>query len=191
MPDSWYDCIAAEVALTQGDLIVDCPVVAWQASAPKVEPGADVEVLSQLRHILRIDVVVMTQACDIEQGKVDEIVVCPLHTLDEFKVSWQVKMVSQNQTPTEKAWLSYCRDIQGGFLWNYSMLNSSEVEDVKTSHRIVDFHYIYTLPLVFLQGVAAQRQDRLRLKPPYREHLSQAFARYFMRVGLPVGVNAI
>lgn len=27
--------------------------------------------------------------------------------------------------------------------------------------------------------------EHLRLLPPYREHLSQAFARYFMRVGLP------
>jgi hypothetical protein len=29
---------------------------------------------------------------------------------------------------------------------------------------------------------------RLRLLPPYREHLSQAFARFFMRVGLPVDI---
>jgi hypothetical protein len=27
--------------------------------------------------------------------------------------------------------------------------------------------------------------NRLRLCPPYREHLAQAFARFFMRVGLP------
>lgn len=27
------------------------------------------------------------------------------------------------------------------------------------------------------------------LMPPYREHLSQAFARYFMRVGLPIYVQ--
>ena len=27
---------------------------------------------------------------------------------------------------------------------------------------------------------------RLRLLPPYREHLSQSFARFFMRVGLPI-----
>lgn len=26
--------------------------------------------------------------------------------------------------------------------------------------------------------------DGLRLHPPYREHLSQAFARFFLRVGL-------
>jgi hypothetical protein len=30
---------------------------------------------------------------------------------------------------------------------------------------------------------------RLRLLPPYREHLSQAFARFFMRIGLPVHID--
>ena len=35
---------------------------------------------------------------------------------------------------------------------------------------------------------AGERGQRLRLLPPYREHLGQAFARYFMRVGLPVDI---
>ena len=29
---------------------------------------------------------------------------------------------------------------------------------------------------------------KVRILPPYREHLAQAFARFFMRVGLPVDV---
>jgi len=37
----------------------------------------------------------------------------------------------------------------------------------------------------FLINFAKQKDQRLRLLPPYREHLSQAFARFFMRVGLP------
>jgi hypothetical protein len=31
---------------------------------------------------------------------------------------------------------------------------------------------------------------RMVLPPPYREHLAQAFARYFMRVGLPHDAKA-
>jgi hypothetical protein len=30
-----------------------------------------------------------------------------------------------------------------------------------------------------------RQRPRLRLRSPYREHLSQASARFFMRVGLP------
>lgn len=36
-----------------------------------------------------------------------------------------------------------------------------------------------------------EKKQRLRLLPPYREHLSQAFARYFMQVGLPVNVSKV
>jgi hypothetical protein len=51
--------------------------------------------------------------------------------------------------------------------------------------RIVDFRRVFSLPLTFVRQRAPRTGDRLRLLPPYREHLSQAFARYFMRVGLP------
>jgi hypothetical protein len=34
----------------------------------------------------------------------------------------------------------------------------------------------------------ARAIPRPQLLPPYREHLSQAFARFFMRVGLPTPV---
>lgn len=50
-------------------------------------------------------------------------------------------------------------------------------------------HYVYSVPRSFLESLLKQRmQSRLRLLPPYREHLSQAFARFFMRVGLPVPI---
>ncbi len=50
----------------------------------------------------------------------------------------------------------------------------------------MDFHDIFTLPREFLEGFLSRLSaPRLRLLPPYREHLSQAFARFFMRVGLP------
>jgi len=48
---------------------------------------------------------------------------------------------------------------------------------------------ISSIPLAFVRQRAARADDRLRLLPPYREHLSQAFARYFMRVGLPQDIR--
>jgi len=56
-------------------------------------------------------------------------------------------------------------------------------------YSIVDFHRIYSLPKNYLRKIAQEKEVRLRLLPPYREHLSQAFARYFMRVGLPVDID--
>jgi hypothetical protein len=51
-------------------------------------------------------------------------------------------------------------------------------------------HDIFTVPRSFLEALLQEQQlPRLRLLPPYREHLSQAFARFFMRVGLPQPVT--
>jgi len=54
----------------------------------------------------------------------------------------------------------------------------------------VDFHRIFVLPKPLVASVARSVGPRLRLRPPYREHLAQAFARYFMRVGLPHDARA-
>jgi len=50
---------------------------------------------------------------------------------------------------------------------------------------IVDFHRLFVLPKPVVIAVARAAGPRLRLRSPYREHLAQALARYFMRVGLP------
>ena len=50
---------------------------------------------------------------------------------------------------------------------------------------VADFRQIFSLPVGYLTHRADQLGPRQRLLSPYLEHFSQAFARYFMRVGLP------
>ena len=57
-------------------------------------------------------------------------------------------------------------------------------------HRVVDFHEVFTLPRPVLESLLTARDvPRLQFLAPYREHLSQSFARSFMRVGLPTSVT--
>ena len=99
-------------------------------------------------------------------------------------------MLRQKQNPTTKAWKRYCDNIREGYVWNLTMLDSGHLSEVAVEIRIVDFHEVYTVPRGFLESLIRQRQKpRLRLLPPFREHLSQAFARFFMRVGLPVPIQ--
>jgi len=57
---------------------------------------------------------------------------------------------------------------------------------------LIDFHEILSPPRIFLETWTMHTAlPRLRLLPPYREHLSQAFARYFMRVGLPSNIKKV
>ncbi len=191
MPEPWYEGAAADAELTQGDFIMNCPLLAWKAERPVFQGQGEVERLTETREIVRQDVVIMTQACDLEQRKVKEVVVCLMYPLTDFKTYWEDQQRSMQQNPTIGAWKKFCDNVTNGFVWNYAMLNEGQVNDLRTEHRIVDFHDIYTLPIEFLEGVAAQRGPRIRLRPPYREHLSQAFARYFMRVGLPSSVEVV
>jgi len=99
-------------------------------------------------------------------------------------------MTARKQNPSEKAWKRACDDIANGYVWNQTFLNRSGQGELASEIRVVDFHDVFTVPRSFLEMLLKGRQSpRLRLLPPYREHLSQAFARFFMRVGLPQPVE--
>ena len=49
---------------------------------------------------------------------------------------------------------------------------------------------ISSLPFSYLTRHAEVRTNRHRLQSPFLEHFSQAFARFFMRVGLPSSIPA-
>lgn len=190
MSEQWYECVTAAERITQGDVIFDCPLLGWQFERPQLEGAAEEDVLRRSIAVLSGDVVVMTQACDLEYQKVDNVVPCPHYPLREHRQAWEEQMLRAGQKTTEKAWKRWCDDVREGFVWNLSRLNAGSADGVTIEHRIVDFHEVYTVPRRFLESLLERRGNRrLRLLPPYREHLSQAFARFFMRVGLPTPIE--
>ena len=189
MPIDWYEEVAHNQPITQGDIIFDCPVVGWKEGELSVTGTELTETLRAHTEAIAVDVVVMTQACDLEHGKVRNVILCPHFLVDDYKQAWVTDMKAREQNPSSKAWRRHSSDICDGFVWNLSVLNAGKVKSFSTDHRIVDFHEVYSVPRSFIESFLAQRgKPRLRLCPPYREHLSQAFARFFMRVGLPVPV---
>lgn len=139
---------------------------------------------------IQADVAVMTQACDLEYEKVENVILCPHVSLDDYRIVWRDNMQRTGQNPSKKAWNHHCNDICDGFMWNLTMLNDSRIDGSNIGIRIVFFNEVYTVPRSFLESLLKQRgHSRFRLLPPYREHLSQAFARFFMRVGLPIPIE--
>jgi len=55
---------------------------------------------------------------------------------------------------------------------------------------IVDFRTAKTVSRNYLKAKLEEQAQGILLLSPYREHLSQAFGRYFMRVGLPINIVA-
>lgn len=197
MSDAWYEVVEASTRLTQGDIIFDCPISTWAeeakvngasaASAEVPEGTTQTEALKKRHEIIAEDVIVMTQACDLEHGKVSDVVVCPHYALSYFREHiWKPDQERKQQKTNSETWQKHFKGMADGHLWNLCVVNSSAIEGHAMEHRVVDFHAIYTVPRDFLESLLKERQKpRLRLLPPYREHLSQAFARFFMRVGLP------
>lgn len=182
--DPWFEAAPASAALTQGDVILQCPLLGWKRqAAPPVGASFD---LAQLAEPFVEDVVVMTQACDLEQRKVSNVVLCPAIALSTFRSLWEAQRTAVGQSPTPKAWNRELAEIAAGRIWNLSLLDSFTGAEVSSEVRVVFFDQVHTLPRDFLEGLLRNRGvARPRLRPPYREHLSQSFARFFMRVGLP------
>lgn len=194
MTYAWYREVTSADSVTQGDVIEDLPVLTFRG---EVTEAADLEEmrrgLQNAAGVQAVRAVVMTQACDIEQGKVQYVHLCPAFTLAEFKDNWKRSLIEHNQNPTDKAWKSTVEQIRTGRAWNYTMLNEriADGDALFQDFLIVDFHEVFSLPIGFLRSwVRARGTKRLQLCPPYREHLSQSFARYFMRVGLPVDIRS-
>ncbi len=89
MTDAWYEAVPAGYPLTQGDLITDCPLFGWKADADLMGLTGEAASLSNSVEAFRDDVIVMTQACDLENRKVRDVVLCPCVPLAEYRQGWE------------------------------------------------------------------------------------------------------
>lgn len=128
MSEAWYRAAGAREPLTQGDLIFDCPALSWRPSAIQPHSGSTAAVLLLGDHVMAEarDLVVMTQACDLEHVKVANVVLCPHYGLDEFRSAWEEDQRRKDQNPTARAWRRYCDEICEGIVWNLNLLNAQD-----------------------------------------------------------------
>jgi hypothetical protein len=168
----WYQIVNSNL-LEQGDILRSFDVLVPSES---VENGDD-QISAEVK---TFDVVVMTQSCDIEQGKTPSLLLCPVFELWGFIERAEKQMENWGRDIREK--------LRQGNLPGYHLLSDFVQDDESFPLSIVDFHEVYAAPTNLVKTFAANCGPRLRLCPPYKEHLAQAFARFFMRVGLPVGI---
>jgi len=189
MTEPWFEVVEADQPLTQGDLLLDCPVLVWQTETP-ARMQTPPRPLQDRAALFSEDVVVMTQACDLAHDKVRNVVLCPHRPPPAFRKDWELWMAERQQAPTEKSWRRLCDDSAAGYVWNLTFLDRFEHPELRTEVCVANFYQVFTAPRDFLETLLRERdQRRLLLRVPYREHLAQAFARFFMRVGLPQPVT--
>lgn len=188
----WYQVADSETSLTQGDLVLSFPVLKW-LEAPAVGPEElSMESVQRLVSAARSDLVVMSQACDLENNKINEVLFCAHYAVSEFRRRWHDARVREDKPAASGQWRQFLEGAKNGSVPRFSLLAGYEREgDLKMEVRVVDFGRVFTFPRTVIEGhLKALGGRRLRLCPPYREHLSQGFARFFMRVGLPNAVSS-
>ena len=168
----WYGLVT-DNALEQGDFFFSCRVLV-QAPIPPGQPG---EIKELKGNVKEYDVVILSQSCDLIQNKIEFVLVCPHMIIEEFA------QIESNFND-----VNFKENIRRGNVAGYHMLAACEVQNFVSPIRVVNFRQVFSLPFPYIQDLASQQNPRLRLLPPYREHLAQAFARFIMRVGLPVDI---
>jgi hypothetical protein len=163
---AWYQ-VGSWTTLEQGDLLPDCPALIPSADLSAllsgIAEGGEIEAGTEIQFA---DQIILSQSCDLANDKIGQVLLCAYHPASSYSKDNRTK-IRKEQRPA------------------LHMIEASELPGHEFSQQVIDFRTIYTLPKEFVVAFARTKGSRVRLLPPYREHLSQAFARYFMRVGLP------
>lgn len=167
----WYGVVEDD-SLEQGDFFFACPVL--EPYPIQTDPAAESDVQAIVREY---DVLVLSQSCDLVNGKLETVLVCPHWPIQDFEEQEEFF-----RTPKGK------EDIRRGNVPGLHMLAACDAPGFHCPIRVLSFRQVFGLPFNYVSDLARRQSPRLRLLPPYREHLAQAFARFIMRVGLPVDI---
>ncbi|WBB58485.1 hypothetical protein O7599_22955 [Streptomyces sp. WMMC500] len=178
--ESWYEIVQGG-ELSQGDILRDCsilrPVVpedlAQLSTDPSDEAEEEIELESQVT-----DVVILSQTCDLENNKIDQVLVAKVLAYNELVIQERAR---GNGLVRSSKFRKACAD---GNMPAQFLLHAKD-GDPEMPWSLVEFHHLFLISKPYLQAHARNGATRLRLASPYKEHLGQSFARYFMRVALP------
>lgn len=125
------------------------------------------------------DVIIITQSCDLTvrangKPKIRLVAVCPIYSIENFT---RTNQHFADNKQREKA--------RRGEVNGLHLIPSPQFPSDNLKALVAVFKEIYSLPFLYAVEHAETLGKRYRLNSPYLEHFSQAFARFFMRVGLP------
>jgi hypothetical protein len=160
--------IVRDHSLEQGDIFPGFGIIV--PSLTEQDAKAQTEEDSLLVDVVEFNVIVLSQSCDLENDKIENVIVCPIFELAELTG----RFPGYNK-----------KNLKRGHYPGVYILPPCEIARHVQLARIVSFRQAWTTPFSQVRKAALTTDDRVRLQPPYREHLAQAFGRFVMRIGLP------
>jgi len=168
----WYGRVTGD-ELKQGDILEACPVFV------PPEDLAEQPLEAASFRVVEWDLIVMSQSCDPVKGqeKLSEVLLCAVWMRSEMPAGHHLSRPEGLE------------NVRRGRVPAWQILAACELPGLEREVRLVEFQRTHSLSLGFIRRRATASGERIRLLPPYREHLAQAFARFFMRVGLPIDIT--
>ena len=153
----WYDVVEGE-DLEQGDFIDECEVLVPSYSLTPVEETALTN-----KSIYRVkgktniyDLVVVSQSCDLENGKIDYVLMCP---------RWSYRDYAEGNIEFKKT--DKLEQVRQGKHHKYCMLSGSNQVEPPYDIQIVDLSTVFSIPYDTVKQMAKLNGKRLRLLSPY------------------------
>lgn len=160
----WFEVVNSSTDLQQGDILEGLIVPVLNRGSGDVEEE-------------EYAAIVMTQSCDIEDN-ISHVIFCPLWSRSDLA---QYEPAFNNDGTVG--------NLLKGRMTGFYPITKCELNEMERPWRIVQFQRILELARDDTFAQLSSMGNRLRLLPPYRESLAQQFARFFMRVGLPLPVD--
>ncbi len=160
-----YQQPAPEEPLSQGDILDDCPLDRLRVDGSTADLPLD-----PVRWTARV--IVLTQACDLAQGKSTRALVATVQTAQYLVESGLMKGATVRD------------QVRRGQVYGLYFLPTAQ-PPIALPESVIDLRELHTLPLAVLERLVADGKRVCRVVTPYREHLAQHFAVTYMRIGLP------
>lgn len=168
---AWYEIVDKDAPLYQGDILFSIPLILTKDDPTKETIEVEVEDYQGI---------IVSQTCDLTFKDIDVVLFCPIIPLNEF--------VAKKKPENKKEIVKIKNDVRAGRYVAYYLLNQFNQTGLPDDHFVVDLKNPRSTPFEHIGYIKDRTPVRPRLNTPYREHLSQAFARVFMRVGLPESI---
>jgi hypothetical protein len=168
----WWTAATGD-AHEQGDVLRRFPVI----HVDDIDLAGEPTVRTRIQ---TIDAILVTQTCDLENAKIRNILLARLVPWTDFAAA---QFAAGNTAIKSSA---FRRNLIRGDIPPLTLLHEREAQP-RLPWSVVDFRELYVVDRGRIDAFVAQpgNRRRPRLMSPYKEHFAQAFARFYMRVGLP------
>lgn len=146
MPYPWYEILEKnQFDLQQGDFVPSCPILI-PPTIIEVNGANEIE-------IKEIDSVILSQSCDLVNGKIEIVLVCPYYSLTIF-----LNNLPSDQT-SSKAKQKVIDNLRKGNLPGYHLLNNDNHVDSFKDYQVVDFRNVYGIHFNSLVQIVSENQN--------------------------------